>query len=98
MSIPPPQSDYAAIPAALASIEKELARAGKVLVTDAYLAGDDFSIADIQLGHCSHRCCDIDLEQANLQHMQAYLRMSLARLGFSQHVMASYAEFWVTKG
>ena len=41
---PPSQRDYAAINAALASIEKELAIADKVLATCAYLAGDDFRL------------------------------------------------------
>ena len=34
------------------TIEKELAIANKVLANHAYLARVDFSLADIQLGHC----------------------------------------------
>ncbi len=98
MSIPPSQCDHAAITAALVQIEKELALAGKILVTHAYLAGDNFRIADIHVGHCSYCYCDIDLERADLQHLQAYQSMLQTRPSFSQHVMASYAEFWVTKG
>ena len=72
MRVPPSQRDYAAITAALASVEKELAIADKVLANHAYLAGDDFSLADIQLGHCMYRYYVIDEVRADLPHLQAY--------------------------
>ena len=62
-AIPPSQRDYTAITAALGLVEKELAIADKVLATNAYLAGDDFSLADIQLGHCLYRYYDIDVRR-----------------------------------
>jgi glutathione S-transferase len=96
--LPPSQRDYAAITAALASVEKELAIADQVLATHAYLAGDDFSLADIQLGHCLYRYYDIDVVRADLPHLQAYYSRLQTRPGFSRHVMVSYDELRVTTG
>lgn len=96
--IPHSQRDYAAVNAALASIEKELAIADKVLATHAYLAGDDFSLADIQLGHCLYRYFDIDAVRADLPNLQTYYRRLQTRSGFSRYVMASYEELRVTAG
>ena len=96
--VPPSRRDYAAITMALASIEKELAIADKVLATNAYLAGDHFSLADIQLGHCLYRYYDIDVERANLPHLRAYYSRLQTRPGFSRHVMASYDELKVKTG
>ena len=96
--VPPSQRDYAAINVALASIEKELAIADKVLSTYAYLAGDQFSLADIQLGHCLYRYYDIDVVRADLPHLHAYFIRLQTRPGFTHHVMASYDELRVTTG
>ena len=96
--IPPSQRDYAAINAALVSLEKKLAIADKVLATHPYLAGDNFSLADIQLGHCLYRYFDVDVARANLPHLHAYYGRLQARAGFSRHVMVSYDELKVTTG
>ena len=83
---------------ALASIEKELAIADKVLATCAYLAGDHFSLADIQLGHCLYRYYNIDVVRADLPHVRAYYSRLKTRPGFSRHVMVSYDELTVKTG
>ena len=79
---------------ALASIE----RASILKGFNLYLAGDDFSLADIQMGHCLYRYYDIDVVRADLPHLQAYYSRLQTRPGFSHHVMASYDELRVTKG
>ena len=96
--MPPSKRDYVAINVSLALIEKELAIADKVLATHAYLAGDHFSLADIQLGHCLYRYYDIDLVRADLPHLRAYYGRLQTRPGFSRHVMASYDELSVKTG
>ena len=90
------QRDYEAIRAALTSIEKELAIANKILANHEYLAGDDFSLADIQLGHCLYRYYDIDVDRADLPQLQAYYRRLQKRRGFVCHVMVSYDELRAT--
>ena len=96
--VPPSQRNYSAISAALASIEKELAIADKVLATYSYLAGDHFSLADIQLGHCLYRYYDINVVRANLPNLRAYYNRLQTRPGFSRHVMSSYDELSVKIG
>ena len=94
--IPPLQRDFSAITAALASIEKDLAVANKILATHDYLAGDDFSLADIQLGHCLYRYYDIDVVRADLPHLRTYYGRLQKRRGFFYHVMVSYDELRVS--
>ena len=96
--LPPSQRHYASIEAGLALIEKQLAIADKVLTTHAYLAGDEFSLADIQLGHCMYRYYDIDVVRAELPHLRAYYDRLQARPAFSRHVMVSYDELRATPG
>ena len=96
--IPPSQRDYAAITSAVTSIESELTIAEKVLETHAFIAGDDFSLADIQFGHCLYRYYDIDVIRANLPHLRAYYERLRTRQGFIHHVMVSYEELRVTTG
>ena len=96
--IPPSKRDFAAIKAALTSIEKELAIANKILANHDYLAGNDFSLADIQLGHCLYRYYNIDVVRTDLPHLQAYYGRLKQRRGFVCHVMASYDELRVTMG
>ena len=89
---PPSQRNYPAINSALSSIEKELAIADKVLATCAYLAGDDFSLADVQLGHCLYRYYDIDVVRAELLNLRRYYDLLSKRPAFRRHVMVSYDE------
>ena len=93
--IPPSQRDSAVITAALTSIEKELAVANKILATQDYLAGNDFSLADIQLGHCLYRYYNIEVVRADLPHVKAYYNRLQKRQGFFRHVMVSYDELRV---
>ena len=72
MRLSPSQSYVVAIAAALASIEKELAKADNVLAPDTHLAGADFSLADIQLGNCFFRYYDVDGARAEWSHPQFY--------------------------
>ena len=94
--IPPSQRDYAAITFAVTSIERELTIAEKVLGTHAFIAGDDFSSADIQLGHCLYRYYDIDVVRADLPHLRAYFERLRTREGFISHTMVSYDKLRVT--
>ena len=96
--VSPSQRDYAAITEALASIEKELAIADKVLATHAYLAGDHFSLADIQLWHSTYCYSDIDLVRADLQHVRAYWDRSPSGSAFSRYAMLSCEELRLTTG
>ena len=96
--IPPSQRNYTEISAALAHVERELAIADRVLATTTYLAGEDFSLADIQLGHCLFRYYDIDVERTDLPHLWAYYSRLRSRPAFARNVMVSYDELRVSEG
>ena len=96
--IPPSQRTYSSIAAALTLVEGALAVADQELAKSEYLAGENFSLADIQLGHCLFRYYNIDLVRANLPHLWAYYERLQARPAYSRHVMVSYDELRVTTG
>jgi len=95
---PPSQRDYSAIAEALTAIEAQLALADTALATRAYLAGDDFSLADIQFGHCLYRYYDIDMPRRHLPHLRAYYERLQDRPAFASRVMVSYDELRVIEG
>ena len=90
--IAPSKRDFPAIDAALKSVEAELAIADAALVKTRYLAGDAFSLADIQLGHCLYRYYNIDVTRADLPNLAAYYDRLQTRFAFSSQVMVSYDE------
>ena len=55
-----------------------------------YLAGNDFSLADISLGHILYRYFDIDITRADLPHLRAYYDRLTQRVQYQTHVMISY--------
>ena len=61
-----------------------------------YLAGDNFTVADILFGHVLYRYYDIDIERADLPALRAYYDRLAQRPAFQQHVMVSYEELRVS--
>ena len=61
-----------------------------------YLAGDDFTLADIVMGHSLFRYYDIPLDRADLPHLRAYYDRLTQRPAFAAHVMVDYEELRVT--
>lgn len=60
-----------------------------------FLAGDDFTLADIQLGHLLYRYYDIAIERAELPALRRYYDRLTQRPAFREHVMISYEELRV---
>jgi glutathione S-transferase len=86
----PSRRDPAAIAEALAKLERLLAIAETQLGRHAFLAGDTFTLADIQFGHVLYRYFDIDIARPNLPAIARYYAGLLERPAFAEHVMASY--------
>lgn len=89
---PPSKQDPAALRHALAVFRKFLDIAEARLSTYPYLAGEYFTIADIQFGHCLFRYFDIDIARPGHPHLQQYYDGLTARPPYAEHVMVSYAE------
>ncbi len=65
---PANEIDDDAIAAALVTVETMLAIADAKLATSTHLAGDEFTLADIDLGYCLYRYYDIVVVRRDLSH------------------------------
>lgn len=89
---PADKRDADAINAAVHFFEAKLQIAAARLAKHAYLAGDTFTLADIQFGHVLYRYYDIAINRQSLPQIQAYYHRLTARPAFREHVMVSYDE------
>ena len=92
----PSRQDAAAIAQALAKLNAILAIAEARLADRAYLAGDDFTLADIQFGHVLFRYFDIDIARPAWPAIERYYGALTQRPAYAEHVMVSYEELRVT--
>ncbi len=87
--------DPAAIALAVEALAKKLAIAEARLAKDAFLAGPDFTLADIQFGHVLYRYYDIDIARPAFPALRRYYDRLAQRAAFREHVMISYEELRV---
>ena len=92
----PSQQDPVAIRAGIEALEKKLAIDEARLEGQAYLAGMEFTLADILFGHILYRHYDIDIERAELPALRGYYERLAARPAYVKHVMVPYDELRVT--
>lgn len=86
----PAARDPAAIAAAIAALAPKLAIAEAQFARHPFLAGPDFTLADIQFGHVLYRWFDIDIARPDLPGLRRYYERLTARAAFRAHVMVSY--------
>jgi len=91
----PADQDPAAISQAVAKLDKVLDIAEGQLARGAFLAGDDFTLADIQFGHVLFRYFDIPIARQSRPGLRRYYNALAARHAFREHVMVSYDELRV---
>ncbi len=89
---PPAERDEASIQQAVADLEIKLAIADTKLSDTEFLAGRNFTLADIQCGHILYRYYDIDIERTALPHLRRYYDALTDRPAFQRHVMISYED------
>jgi glutathione S-transferase len=89
---PAAQRDPVAIEHALATLGKYLDIAEAQLADSAHLAGQAFTLADIQFGHCLFRYFDIDIARKDRPALRRYYDALTVRPAFREHVMVSYDE------
>ncbi|WP_171128914.1 MULTISPECIES: glutathione S-transferase family protein [unclassified Ruegeria] len=89
---PPDQQDALALTQALRDLHDKLAIADAQLAQNKWLAGEEFSLSDIQLGHVLYRYYDIDIPRPPLTNLQAYYRRLTKRRAYQTHVMLDYDE------
>lgn len=86
----PSQQDPAAIKAAIVKFGSVLDIAEAQLATNAFLAGPDFTLADIQFGHLLFRYYDMVIDRPSHRHVERYYDGLTGRAPFQEHVMVSY--------
>lgn len=91
----PANQDPAAISQAVAKLDRLLDIAEAQLARAAFLAGDDFTLADIQFGHVLFRYFDIPITRQHRPTLRRYYESLATRPAFREHVMVSYEELRV---
>ena len=86
----PSDRDPTAIRAALDALEIKLAIAETQLAAHRHLAGDRFTLADIQLGHVLYRYFDIAIDRKPLPNLARYYDELTKRPAYHAHVMVPY--------
>jgi len=83
---PPERRDQAAIDAALTRLTGVYTLLDAVLAGHAYVAGPEFTLADIALGVHVHRWFSFDLARPELPGLRAWYDRLLARPAYAAHV------------
>ncbi|MEM1264965.1 MAG: glutathione S-transferase family protein [Pseudomonadota bacterium] len=89
---PEDQRDAHAIAAALKALDAKLSIAEDRLQTREWLAGADFTLADIQFGHVLYRYFDIEIDRPDWQALRRYGERLMDRPAYREHVAISYDE------
>lgn len=90
---PKARRDQTALNAAVVHLEQNMRIADRQLAEFDYLAGNHFTLADIQFGHVLYRYYDIDIDRAaDLENIARYYRALEQRQHYRDHVMVSYEE------
>ncbi len=89
---PANEINHEAITESFSDLEKMLSKADAKLATSTYIAGSQFTAADIALGYCLYRYYDIDLVRVELPNLRRYYDLLSTRPAFRRHVMVSYDE------
>ncbi|KKW49503.1 glutathione S-transferase [Pantoea ananatis] len=92
---PESERDVKAVNQAMVNLERSLSIAEVQLEKLSFLAGDEFSLADIQLGHVLYRYFDIDVVRQPFQNLRSYYERLSSRPAFQEHVIVSYEELRV---
>ena len=92
----PAKRNPAAIEQAIAKLDKVLDIAEAQLSKGPFIAGRDFTLADIQFGHLLFRYFDVPVPRRRRPTLERYYEGLTTRPAFCEHVMVSYDELRVT--
>ncbi|MBU9827990.1 glutathione S-transferase family protein [Rahnella aquatilis] len=87
--------DHQALEKSLQNLNKKLAIAEAQIARHGYLAGSEFTLADIQFGHNLYRYFDIAIARPSFPAIEQYYEKLTQRPAFAEHVMVSYEELRV---
>ena len=87
---PPSRQNPVAIAQGVTGLEQWLAIAEGQLSHQAYLAGDEFTLADVAFGALLFRYFNLEIARAELPALRRYYEALQARPAYRDHVMVSY--------
>ena len=90
--IPETERDPDAVAAALERLHATLAIAELRVEGNGWLAGADFTLADVQFGHVLYRYFDIEIERPAWPALRRYFDRLMDRSAYRQHVAIPYDE------
>lgn len=90
--LPQDKRDPSVISGHREALDRALGVLDATLHTDAWLAGNSFSLADIAAGSLMHRMTDLDLVPAGLTGLHRWLEAIRARPGYRAHIGVPYDE------
>ena len=90
LGLPHRRHDWPAIRAAVAAYARVLDVAEARLDGRAHLAGDDFTLADVQFGHVLHRYHALEIDRPSHPAVRRYYDRLTERPAYREHVMVSY--------
>ena len=89
---PAPERDWPAIRAAQARLENHYRLLDRELGDRAYLAGPDFTLADIPAGATLFRYFELEIDRPTLPGVEAWYRRLRRRPAYQTHVMQPFDE------
>ncbi len=89
---PPEQQDWASIRKHIAVCDHELSVLDRVLETRRFVAGDEFTLADVPIGTCMFRYLSLDLPRRPAPHVERWRLELQARPAYREHVMLPFAD------
>ena len=92
----PSKRDPAAIAAAAKVLAGHMEMAERQIAEHGFLAGPDFTAADIVLGHILYRYNTVEFDKPTLPALAAYYETLTRRPAYAEHVMVSYDSLRVT--
>lgn len=92
----PSKQNPEALAVAVVRLDKLLDIAEARLVAHPFLAGEHFTLADIQFGHTLYRYFDMPIPFPERPGLARYYEALTARPAYREHVMVSYEELRVT--
>ncbi|OED36506.1 glutathione S-transferase [Chromatiales bacterium (ex Bugula neritina AB1)] len=81
-----------ALAIALKKLHRQMSIADTQLGNNPFIAGNEFSIADLMFGHLLYRYYDIEIERPHFNNISRYYATLTNRPAYREHVMVSYDE------
>jgi glutathione S-transferase len=91
---PESQRNWPKIKDSVARCSRHIALLDKIFMKQAFLAADNFSLADIPLGTLLYRYYELDIERPHAEHVEAWYARLGSRPAYRDHVMVPFNDLY----